>query len=44
MNLDHVVSIEPAGHGVADLRMRSGAFVRLSRRYRNRLDAFRPDA
>ena len=43
VNLDHVVSIEPAGHGDADIRMRSGGHVRLSRRFRDRFDAFHSD-
>jgi two-component system LytT family response regulator len=42
VNLDHVVSIDPVGHGDADVYLRSGARVRLSRRYRSVIDSFRP--
>ncbi len=41
VNLDHVVSMEPAGHGDAVVYLRSGARARLSRRYRHVIDAFR---
>lgn len=41
VNLDHVVSIDSAGHGDADVYLRSGARARLSRRYRHIIDAFR---
>lgn len=41
VNVDRVVEMAPAGHGDADVLLRSGARVRLSRRYRDRLDALR---
>lgn len=41
VNLDRIVEMVPAGHGDADVRLRSGARVRLSRRFRDRLDALR---
>lgn len=41
VNVDCIVEMTPAGHGDADVRLRSGALVRLSRRYRDRLDALR---
>ena len=41
VNLDRIVEMIPAGHGDADVRLRSGARVRLSRRFRDRLDALR---
>ena len=41
VNVDCIVEMTPAGHGDADVRLRSGARVRLSRRYRDRLDALR---
>ena len=42
VNLDHVASLDAAGHGDFDVRLRSHAVVRLSRRYRDRLDSFQP--
>jgi len=44
VNLDQVASLEPAGHGDYVVRLRNNRTVRLSRRYRDRLDAFRPGA
>lgn len=41
VNLDFVEELEPAGHGDIDLRMRGGAVLRLTRRYRNRVAHFR---
>ncbi|HSA55427.1 MAG TPA: LytTR family DNA-binding domain-containing protein [Gemmatimonadaceae bacterium] len=41
VNLDRIVEMVPAGHGDADVRLTSGVRVRLSRRYRHRLDALR---
>lgn len=40
VNMDHVHSLTAVGHGDALVRLRSGATVRLSRRYRDRLGAF----
>lgn len=41
VNLDRIVEMAPAGHGDADVLLASGARVRLSRRYRDRLGALR---
>jgi two-component system LytT family response regulator len=41
VNADFIVEMVPAGHGDADVLLRSGGRVRLSRRYRDRLDALR---
>lgn len=41
VNLDRVLELRTAGHGDSDMLLRSGARVRLSRRYRDRLDALR---
>lgn len=41
VNLDRIIEMIPAGHGDADVLLRSGARVRCSRRYRDRLDALR---
>lgn len=40
VNLDHVASLEPVGHGDYLIRLTDGARVRLSRRYRDRMDQF----
>jgi two-component system LytT family response regulator len=37
VNLDRVRELRPVGHGDSDVLLRSGATVRLSRRYRSRL-------
>jgi two-component system LytT family response regulator len=41
VNLDRVAELLPAGHGDFEVRMRTGERLRLSRRYRDRLDRFR---
>jgi len=41
-NLDHVISIDAAGHGDFDVRLRRHTTVRLSRHYRDRLNSFLP--
>lgn len=42
VNLDRVAELVPAGHGDYDIRLRDGQRVRLSRRYRDRLERFLP--
>lgn len=41
VNVERILEMVPAGHGDAEVLLRSGARVRLSRRYRDRLDAWR---
>ena len=41
VNLDRVVELTPAGHGDRFIRLRGGAVLRLSRRYRERWDEWR---
>lgn len=41
VNLDSIRELRPAGHGDSEVLLKSGARVRLSRRYRDRLDALR---
>lgn len=42
VRVDQVAALEPWAHGDFEVVLRSGARVRMSRRYRDRLDAFTP--
>lgn len=41
VNLDRVCELRPVGHGDCEILMKSGARARLSRRFRDRLDAIK---
>lgn len=41
VNLDRVAELAPAGHGDYDVKLKDGTWIRMSRRYRDRLDRFR---